>query len=105
MPEPDRSRLGSGHVRLNADDVQFAPNRVESWRGVRATSVPYAEVASLVLTEPKRFGRGRMIVRLSNGDSPSMAFGYSRLPAMRRTYRDLWDRVRAARRQEPGRAD
>ena len=105
MPEPDRARLGSGHIRLDPDTVTFRPSRVQAWRGIQAVTLRYAEVASLVMTEPKRLGRGRMIVRLSNGDAPSMAFGYNRLPAMRRTYRDLWQRVRAARREDPGPAD
>jgi hypothetical protein len=105
MPEPDLARLGSGHIRLEPDTVQFTPTRVQAWRGMRAVSFPYAEVASLVMTEPKRLGRGRMIVRLGNGDSPAMSFGYGRLPAMRRTYRDLWQRVRAARSEDPGPAD
>ena len=105
MPETDRARLGSGHIRLDPDTVQFTPSRVQAWRGVRTVTLAYAEVASLVMTEPKRLGRGRLIVRLSNGDSPSMSFGYNRLPAMTRTYRELWRRVRAARSDEPGPAD
>jgi hypothetical protein len=103
MPEPDRARLGSGHIRLDADEVRFAPSRVEAWRGIRVVSLPYAQVASLVMTEPKGLARGRMVVRLSNGDSRSMSFRSGRLPTMRRTYRELWQRVREARGEDPGR--
>ena len=102
MPEPDGARLGSGHFRLDEGAVQFLPNRLEAWRGVRAVTLPYTEVAGLVMTEPKGLARGRLIVRLTNGESRSMSFGFDRLPKMRRIYRELWRRVQAARGEQPG---
>jgi hypothetical protein len=101
MPEPDRARLGSGRIRLDAEVVQFLPSKWEAWRGVRTSSFTYAEVASAVMTEPEGFGRGSLLLRLKNGDSFSMSFGSNRLPTMRRTYRELWQRVRAARGDDP----
>ncbi len=102
MPEPDRARLGSGHVRLDAEVVQFLPSQLQKWRGIESVSLRYADVASAVMTEPEGFGRGSLVLKLDNGESFSLSFGNSRLPTMRRTYRELWQRVRAARGDEPG---
>jgi hypothetical protein len=101
MPEPDRDRLGSRHVRLDPEAVHFLPSRVEAWRGIEPVSIRYADVVSVVMTEPRGRGRGRLIVRLVNGESHSMSFGVNRLPRLRPVYRELWRRVQAAR-GEPG---
>jgi hypothetical protein len=101
MPEPDLPRLGSGHIHLEPELVSFVPNRVESWRGVSALSFKYAEVASVIMTEPEGVGRGRLLLRLNSGESFAMSFRPGRLPRMRRTYRDLWHRVETARGQRP----
>src|SRR3954453_16992343 len=98
MPQPDLRRLGSGHTRLEPELVTFLPRRVEAWRGIRAVSFRYADVASVVMTEPDGFGRGRLLLRLNSGAAFSMSFSAGRLPRMRRTYRDLWQRVETARR-------
>jgi hypothetical protein len=101
MPEPERARLGSGAIHLNSEAVHFTPSRIEAWRGVNAVSLPYEQVASLVMTDPKGFARGRLVVRLHDGESRSMSFGSRRLPTMRRLYRDFWRRVQAARGEDP----
>lgn len=101
MPEPDLPRLGSGHIRLEPEIVSFLPSRVEAWRGVRAAGFRYAEVASVVMTEPEGFGRGLLLLRLNSGESFSMSFRPGRLARMRRMYRELWHRVQTARGQEP----
>jgi hypothetical protein len=101
MSEPDLPRLGSGHIQLEAELVSFVPTRVEAWRGVSAFSFRYAEVASVVMTEPEGFGQGRLLLRLQSGESYSMTFRPGRLPRMRRTYRDLWHRVETARTKRP----
>ena len=103
MPEPDPARLGSGHIRLDTEVVHFFPRRLEAWRGIRPFSCAYADVASAVMTEPEGFGRGRLTLKLDNGEAHFLTFGSGRLPTMRRTYRELWQRVRAARGEEPGR--
>ncbi len=102
MPEPDLPRLGSGHIRLEPELVTFLPRRVEAWRGISAVSFRYAEVASVVMTEPEGFGRGQLLLRLNSDESFSMSFRPGRLPRMRRTYRDLWHRVETARGNGPG---
>jgi hypothetical protein len=102
MPEPDRARLGSGHIRLDAEVVQFLPSKWEAWRGISAVSFAYTEVASVVMTEPEGFGRGTLVVRLDSGESHSMSFGSNRLPKLRQTYREMWRRVQAARGDDPG---
>jgi hypothetical protein len=102
MPEPDLSRLGSGRIRLDADVVRFLPSRAQAWRGIRPASITYAEVASLVMTEPKGLSRGRLVVRLGSGDAHVMSFRSGRLPRMRRIYRDVWARAQAARGESSG---
>jgi hypothetical protein len=101
MSEPDLPRLGSGHVRLEPELVTFLSRRIEAWRGIRAVSFRYAEVASVVMTEPDGFGRGRLLLRLDDGRSCSMPFRPGQLPQMRRTYRELWHRVQTARGNRP----
>ncbi len=94
MPEPDRSRLGSRHIRIEADSVEFLPSRLQAWRGIHAISFPYADIASLVMTDPHGLSRGRLVVRLGNGDAHTMSFRSGRLPGMRRIYREVWQRIR-----------
>jgi hypothetical protein len=105
MPEPDPVRLGSGHIRLEAEVVHFLPSKWQAWRGISAASFAYADVASVVMTEPEGFGRGTLVLRLDDGESYSMSFGSNRLSKMRQTYRELWRHVQEARggKSGPGR--
>jgi hypothetical protein len=97
MPEPDLPRLGSGHIRLEPEVVTFVPKKLEAWRGVGTAGFRYVDIASVVMTEPEGVGRGRLVLRLHSGEAFSMTFRPGRLPRMRGTYRDLWQRVEAAR--------
>jgi hypothetical protein len=101
MPESDRARLGSRHIRFDAAVAHFLPGRLESWRGVRAITLPYAQMTSVLMTEPKARARGRLIVRTESGESYEMAFGSGKLSRMTRTYRELWRRVAEARGDGP----
>jgi hypothetical protein len=101
MAQPNLARLGSGPVRLNAAFVHFEPSRMQAWRGVGPVSLPFADVQSLVMTDPEGFSRGHLVVRLTSGEAFSMSFGSNRLPKMRRIYRELWRRVQEARGETP----
>ncbi len=99
----DGARLGSGPIHLDAEGVLFTPRRREAWRGMRAVSLPYAQIVGLSMTEPKRGARGCLTARISDGETLSMSFGSYRLSEMQRVYAEVWRRVRAARAEEPER--
>jgi hypothetical protein len=97
--------LGVASLRLDADVVTFAPNRIQRWRGAQPFTIPFAAITGVSMTEPHGITPGRLTLRSRRAnDTRTVTFRAGELEGMRRLHAAIWQRARAAREgHDPGR--